>query len=99
MTPNAAALRAANQRRAEAAAEVTVERARRAIAVLSAAGPAQKKDLELARRQYLGALRMRLQYPDATLAELGALSRLGKDRYASRLRRALACAERLEGAS
>ncbi|MET9263723.1 helix-turn-helix domain-containing protein [Amycolatopsis sp. NPDC004079] len=74
---NSAALRAANERRMQAAAETMLERTRAALALPEDDVPAHLRD----------AGRLRLEHPRASLAGLAELAGCSKDTMAGRLRR------------
>jgi hypothetical protein len=76
--PGESAMAAANTARTQAAARRDVERAR---ALLDGGGTLPARALAIAR--------LRVDHPDAALAELAALAGMSKDVYAGRLRRLL----------
>lgn len=83
----------ANVARSVAASARQVEQARKALEVLRAWSPQSPRMVDV-RRRYMAVLRMRINYPDHTLAEIAELMRVTKDLYAARLRRALRYAEK-----
>ncbi|MDP7721832.1 hypothetical protein [Mycobacterium sp. TY814] len=90
-------LHAANRVRTEHAALHTVAAARKAVRVMRKwdGHPDTRKPAGMFARYYR-ALNARVDYPDASLAEIAAQLGLRKDQYSARLRRAIAYAQTLE---
>ena len=84
-----------NARRSATAAARTVSKAKVAIETISNAGPTNRARTSEARREYLYVLRLRVKYPDYSLAQLADRAGMTKDAYWSQLRRALLHANKI----
>lgn len=86
-----------NYQRSREASKRDAQRARDAIRIIQAVPSVNLTLTEIQLRQrYLQVLRVRLQYPTASLQQLAGQCRVGKDVYSARLKRAFAFADKMK---